>query len=232
MSCSEDECGQWQLANLTQLTELTLRGGEGFRAMRELLASPAPLALPASLHVLRLETADTLCLSAEGLWIESPASSAIPVLELSAEVLSFDFVSTDPADGPLISAALQVADLPAGFSALWLRTGRIVLGCEGYDGGDDDPAAGPNIAEEMCRFCSLAPTSYREFRLFHSDGTSDLTVEAEWLLKLPGARMQCSEVSFGSLDAMAAAMHLFDAEHGLTVSVSDDQTHLHAARFQ
>ena len=59
------------------------------------------------------------------------------------------------------SALRQVtADLPAGFSALWMETTDIRLSC-----GMEPFDAQPDAADQLCRLLSCAPDSYRRVEL-------------------------------------------------------------------
>jgi hypothetical protein len=200
--------------------------------MHELLESPALPVLPASLLALRLETAGTLNVSAEGR-PEGLASDTISVLDLRAGVLSCSYLSADAADDRHASAPAKTADLPPGFQALWLRTGCIALGSAGYEGGGGSAVTGVDVAEELSRFLGLAPQSYREFHLFAVGGgeSSALSIEAEWL-PTPDDAMECSTGSFASLDAVAEAMQMFASAHGLSVNITDDHAHLRVVRTE
>jgi len=92
------------------------------------------------------------------------------------------------------------------------------------------PGVAVQPAEELtcllCRFFGLAPWCYQEFRLF-VDG--DLSI-AMGLQQLSGEAHESSESTrFYSLKAAATAMERF-ADFGLTVSVSDDKTHVLVTR--
>ena len=165
----------------------------------------------------------------------------MPVLELRASELSCGYLcSEDGIHNEYVPA--EAADLPPGFRELWLRTGVLGLGNAGCE-----PRLGqhvtyvsdtwittvydPGVAEELCRFLSSAPDSYREFRLYGGSESPALSVQAQ-SLPHPTELMKTSTESFDSLEAAAAAMQHFAPAHGLAVSVSDDQTHLLIVRKQ
>ncbi len=200
--------------------------------MHELLEAPGPLVLPASLHVLRLETAGSLEVSAEGR-AEGLASAAIPVLDMRANKMYCRYLNADGDEfRTYASWPPEEADLPGGFRVLWPRTNRISLRRAGYE-GDGSPVTDVDVAEELCRFLGRAPQSYREFRLFPGGGTHTSAIQADWLPTFYAA-MQCSAGSFAGLVAAAAAMRQFAPVHGLTVSVAcaDDSAHLLVVRTE
>ncbi len=154
---SDEEACPWQLADLTQLSELMLRSKTSHGAISELLGSTAVPVLPASLHTLRLETVDKPLYINSSRRVDALTSTAHPLLELTAETVTFSFsIEQLPAE----------TDLPAGFRALWLRTGCITFEYVIYPG--HIPATANDAAEELCCFLGQAPGSYREFRMFGS----------------------------------------------------------------
>ena len=147
---SDDEPCKLQLARLRKLTEVTLRGEESWRVMRELLMLPDAAPLPASLRVLRHETADLLDLSADGR-TQGLAAVIIPVLHLLADVVVCTYVETDPTEDSAASAPAEAPDLPAGFRALWLRTSCIAVSVNSVQ-DDGSPVTSVDAAEELCYF--------------------------------------------------------------------------------
>ena len=223
----------WQLAHLTQLTELTLQGEQSGLAMDELLSSPCQPVLPASLQVLRWQTHahDTLCpsgtLRAEGL-----ASTTIPVLVIRAGSVECSYLNASELREQHARAPLETGDLPAGFGALWLRTSLIVLGNPDDEGRVRLIGTGDDAAQQLLYFLEQAPRSYREFCICGDDESSGLTVEAGSLF-FPDAVgvFKAGAFSFDSLEAAAGAMRQFAPDHGLAVSICDDQTYLRVRRL-
>ena len=221
--------------------------------MEDLLESPAQPVLPPSLDVLCQETSGTLSLSLllrDSLGTtESFAASATAKLELRAGAVSCKYVSADDDywdDDDFRVAPTEAANLPLGFRVLELHTGWIIVGSAGYLGGDDgsdpgeetSPRSGvyqlhmhsPAVAKLLCRYFSLAPACYREFWLYGDGNTPAFGVEAKWLPH-PDMHTVSGIESFDSLEAAAAAMQQYAADHDLAVSVSGDQTHLHVVRL-
>ena len=178
---------------------------------------------------------------------EPLAAGIIPVLELYGDRIVLDYEpygAQDIDDEPEAQPSL-----PDGFRALWLRTGTISMGNPEHAGGSV-PASKPgvDVVDELCRFMSLAPSCYRQFRFLTSSGQPALSIEAAERLPhsarhqpsyfdaaLSLADFTCealrsSHRSFDSLQAVAAAMQTYADARGLVVSVADDQTHVHVDR--
>ncbi len=114
----------------------------------------------------------------------------------------------------------NVADLPCGFRALWLRSEYIVVGVAKHSAGAAltppraDFAAQDDYehihgANELCRFLSLAPASYEELRLFAVDEQTVLTVATDWCVPpsdVWGGAGDTVAKPFKDLPALAAAL--------------------------
>jgi len=162
---------------------------------------------------------------------EQLAPVTIPVLEWRCSSVELDYVrATPPANASMASPA--VADLPFGFSSLWLHTDYIGMVFDERPGGmalptfeDVDEDSG---AEDLCQFFRLAPGCYKDFRLFVGGRLtiSPLRFMAEY--NMP----DIAEYYFDSLQDIAAAMRRVAGVHGLAVSVSRDETYLHVVRIR
>jgi hypothetical protein len=208
---------------MTRLTELTLRDVyAGFLcelvdapAMRAMLMDPPQSAvLPASMQLLRVKASARLQMSRK----ESDvvlATTTIPVLELGTDMLSLTDFSTDPAgEGFGMFSDNEPAQLPGGFSALWLRTGCIAFQFTGHaDDGNPHDVEGIDLAEELCCFLASRPSSYREFRLFGDAKVATLTVRADWVPEFDG-EVEHKQVKSHSLKVWAAVIRQFAPAHG------------------
>ena len=152
----------------------------------------------------------------------------IPVLELHGSGVVLKYLSADDADGRDANAPAEVADLPTGFRELWLRAKEVHVARTERAGGA--PVSGVDIADELCRYMAFSPNSYRVFRLYeHKIEESYFTAAyAPYMtLSQKGSNGLCSCAGrFDSMRDVATAMQRFEATHGLTVSMSDDQTYV------
>jgi len=158
------------------------------------------------------------------------AAVTVPVLELEGRGVALYFCSGRARDQNA-GEVPEVADLPGGFHALWLRTARIALRSAEHltSAAVAGVAAQPTeeLCRLLCRFFGVAPRCYQEFRLF-ADG--DLSISMS-LHHLSGEADESSESTrFHSLKAAATAMERLADGFGLTVSVSNDQTHVLVTR--
>ncbi len=157
---------------------------------------------------------------------EPLATVTLPVLELQAEDIMLSYLYDDDPSFCYASAPSCSADLPVGFRALWLRTGRISLASAEHRGGGE--MTDVDEVEELCRFMGLAPACYEEFRFVTYYGIS---IDVTWLSESHDD-IECATGGFATVQAGAKAMQRFADDHGLVVSVrmSDDQPYLLVTR--
>jgi len=91
----------------------------------------------------------------------------------------------------------------------------------------------------LCRMLGAAPECYREFRLYTTGHASheigDMVRDAALIIQAQSQSFADENVAlrmFDSLQAVSAAMGLTAGAHGLTVSVSDDGTHVLLTRVK
>ncbi len=167
------------------------------------------------------------------------ARVTLPLLDLKPASFGCCYIKPTVRDEMTVAAtSADMADLPISFRALWLQTDRIFISVAERSTGavlaSDEEVQTVDPARELCRFLSLAPGCYEEFRLFASGEHPMLTIWAEY--ELPD---QPVEDPFGSIDAefsslqdLASAMQPFAHEDSLAVSLSSDATYVHVVRVR
>ncbi len=159
------------------------------------------------------------------------AAVTIPALELQGSTVTLKAINAHGADDPDASALAEAADLPDGFSAVWLRTGCINLKRTRRSGGAIVTSV--DIAEELCRFLAIPPESYQEFRLYEYIDVYPFAPFDRFpkvSLLFPGNAIETCSGRLINLQDAAAAMQRFAHTYDLAVSVSDDQTHVRVVR--
>ena len=153
----------------------------------------------------------------------------LPVLELEGKEITLSYLRAAGADYSHTGPPAQFTDVPDGFIALWLRSNHVSVAKAGHLGLGSVPSHSVDVADEMCRFLSLTPESYREFRL-HTHGSHPV-FQTDWQA-LPGDSMDRSMSAFRDQQVVASSMRQVADAYGLAVSVSADQTHVHVVRVQ
>ena len=95
----------------------------------------------------------------------------------------------------------------------------------------DDQADDVVAAEELCRFFGLAPDCYEEFRLLTNPGQPMLELTAAYLLARSDTRNMIDYPGV-DLEELAADMQWYASAHGLSVSLSNDETYSRSPRRQ
>jgi len=134
----------------------------------------------------------------------------------------------------LATEAPDIANLPLSFRSLWVYADRIRVAVAEHSGGASlesiQEVQDVYPANELCRFLSLAPVCFHDFRLFAGGEQPKITVIADWELK-DDSDYSTVYVHFDELRDLAAAMQQFARAHGLTVTLSSDETYLHVVRL-
>ena len=155
------------------------------------------------------------------------AEVTLPMLEVHGDDVRLYYVEARAAGRQPWGALRIPADLPLGFRTLSLHTGDICLG------GEDHPGSAAvtevDYAAELYQFLAAAPECYEEFRLYAGAASPSLELSLAWL-EQPGADTQECSCYFASLHALAAVMQRVAHGYDLTVSMSDDQTHVRLCR--
>ena len=154
------------------------------------------------------------------------AAVTLPVLELEGKEITLSYRSTAGAGHRRAAAPAQPTDVPCGFGALWLRGDSIRVRNAGHLG--DEPAHYVEVADELCRFLSLAPECYREFRLYVG---SRLSMYVDWV-PLPNGVAQSSNGCFFRQQSVVGSIQQFAGMHGLAASMAEDQTHVRVVRVE
>jgi len=223
------------LGHLTALEELTVHGrdcGQLTRDFFDQLGQPGvEPALPASLKVLRLGG------PAWGIhpfswgdppynptWPKAPAFITIPVLELHGHGMLLLFDGSSTSQGERANSCC----LPPGFESLRICTERISLHTTGTPNVVWRPKDTPP-AEELCRFCEVAPQCYKEIRICAPPGGLPMAAPAIRLQSHDGLE-HGSTGTFGTLDSLAEAMAQCPEAGTLAISVLQDEQCLRITR--
>ena len=152
------------------------------------------------------------------------------MLELRSDYLCLGYVAARLADINT-NAPRVIADLPVNFRALWLRTSCICVKYNKHSGGasvtDDDELVALYVAGELCHLLSLAPASYKEFRLFARATHPTLAIHAQY-----DETLDVIDFIYDDLPAVRDAMHQVADAQGLAVSLSEGAAYLRVDRIR
>ena len=118
--------------------------------------------------------------------------TVLPVLEWRSDYIRLEYLTITRTGLDSTTECVDVAELPGGFRALWLRSRYTAVGVAKHSAGAvrvdtvradfaaQDDYEDVHGANELCRYLTLAPACYEELRLFASDNESMLRIAADW----------------------------------------------------